>query len=200
MNTIKTESKPTTYCGKPATITVEYGLRQTGGAPYFSVTGNIVTADSRRRNDSECGGCIHEEIAKHFGPKFDDFIALHLSAVNGKPIYAFENGWYWLAGAMGGLGEDYHGGKGKGAKSAMQCFEVLCSHLRIGIIEGRALMETIQNTEAAGRREVFANYVEAQSARWKREADAAIEKHGLQSQRPANAYECLPGDPAHNLA
>lgn len=84
--------------------------RGTGQPPHFSVTCDVVTTASRRQNDIAGGGCLHE-LALEYWPELAQIVALHLShADDGSPAAAEANGFYWLAGIMGGLGERYHGG------------------------------------------------------------------------------------------
>lgn len=59
------------------------------GFEEFSITGNY-----KNKMDS-ISGCIHKEIARHF-PEFKIFIDLHLSDYKGMPMYAVENGFYFL--------------------------------------------------------------------------------------------------------
>jgi hypothetical protein len=94
--------------GQRPTISVTAGLHFIPGnrTPYFSVTGEIRRGGA---SDIDRGGCIHEDIL-HYWPELAPVVALHSSDENGVPMHAEENGWYWLAGAFGGLGERYHGG------------------------------------------------------------------------------------------
>ena len=61
----------------------------------FAITGTTYRKKSNGTWELELLGCIHEEILKYF-PEFSDFVALHLSNSYGQPMYAVENGIYWL--------------------------------------------------------------------------------------------------------
>lgn len=61
----------------------------------FSITGDVY---KKRKNGSweHCmGGCIHEEIVKHY-PELKKFIPLHLSNYLGQPMYPEANGAYHI--------------------------------------------------------------------------------------------------------
>jgi hypothetical protein len=79
-------------------IGVEYGVvavkKQTR---YFSIT---------------VAGAPQHELVLKLWPDLAPLVALHLSDVDGAPHSAEANGWYWLAGACGGLGEEVHGANG----------------------------------------------------------------------------------------
>jgi hypothetical protein len=71
--------------------------------PHFSLT-------YWRGGEHGEGGCDHSEIIRRF-PQFSNIAALHLSDMDGVPIHAESNGWYWMAGALPEhAGERYHGG------------------------------------------------------------------------------------------
>ena len=65
------------------------------GHDDFSITGSYWYKGNRKMHDPDLGGCIHEEILKHF-PEFKIFVDLHLSDRNGVPMYADANGFYHL--------------------------------------------------------------------------------------------------------
>ncbi|MDR1202700.1 MAG: hypothetical protein LBL58_13890 [Tannerellaceae bacterium] len=58
-----------------------------------------ITADIYEKSGSYwrhcCGGCCHDKILKHY-PQFKMFADLHLSDYKGAPLYAVENGLYWV--------------------------------------------------------------------------------------------------------
>lgn len=104
--------------------------------------------------------------------------------LDGAPMHAEANGWYWVCGAVGGLGERFHGGNGSVLKDRAACIGILAGHLRIderaaeGIV---AQCRSIFIDQGTGRaRAAFASYVETQRDRWKREADAVIAHHSLE--------------------
>ena len=69
---------------------------------YFSIT--AMMGNKERSNDKiqiagglynvYAGGCLHTEIGEHF-PELERFIPLHLSSLDGTPMFAFENAKYW---------------------------------------------------------------------------------------------------------
>lgn len=111
--------------------------------PYFSITANTQYS----------GGCLHDEIEKYFPGKYTDLIKLHLSDINGIPMYAFENGWYFYQKAD---------------------TITLSEYLRISENDARELLE--KNIS----KEEFFNFVEQNKPRWKQEADYCIKKHNLE--------------------
>lgn len=195
--------------GRTYRITAKGGLHMIRGnhAPYFSLTADIDRkVGSRWVEDS--GGCCHDEILKHW-PDLADLAALHLSDIDGQPMHAEANGWYWLAGALGGLGEEYHGASGSGAKTPEECLAIFAEHARIGLDAARSLAPKAaviyaHDLEAwkaeaqaaaeegaepppaepprsvnARARAYWADWCWSQGARWKREAQACIAEHKL---------------------
>lgn len=61
----------------------------------WSITGSIDEKKGNGRWYNIVGGCIHEEILKHF-PKLKKFVNLHLCDCYGAPMYAVENGYYFM--------------------------------------------------------------------------------------------------------
>jgi hypothetical protein len=165
-----------------------YGLRQLKGntRPYFSVTGETWI---NGREDSR--GCIHDEIESAFPGELSDLIALHLSDDDGAPMYAEDNGWYWLAGCAGGLGQQYHGGNNEYLRETP--LAIFAKHCRISEDEAtrivRDVVAELGPESEQGPSYTSADYKRARAKwqqicngmrpRWKREADAAIEKHAL---------------------
>lgn len=62
----------------------------------FSVTGVINRIAKNGCRIWESGGCIHEEIVKHF-PKLTPFVEMHGRDREGMPMYPFANGFYHLS-------------------------------------------------------------------------------------------------------
>lgn len=146
---------------------------------YFSVTAEETTPKGR----FVAAGCLHNDILKLF-PDLKDVVALHLSDRNGIPMHAFSNGWYWLEGACGGLGSQFHGGNNSDydQQSPDQCRTILAEHLRISDEEATILVATTKRladsdgiTAAKNNFQVF---VDDQIPRWQREANAAVKKYG----------------------
>lgn len=168
---------------------IEYGLHWLSGnrLPYFSVTVSEGfyrgTVRRRRRGDFDFCGCCHELIAT-VAPDLAPLIALHLSGADGAPMHAEANGWYWLAGACGGFGQQYHGASGIGARSAEDCLQLFAEHARIPLDEARALAvrarEVFDTEGPKVARENFRLWCLLQAPRWKAEADAAIAKFNLE--------------------
>lgn len=177
--------------GERIRIKVDAGLHwlQGNDRPYFSVTGEIYR---RGAADCESCGCLHDEIARHW-PALEPVIALHLSTDEGQPMHAESNGWYWLAGYLGGLGEQYHGSNSTGNsvddRSREYCLGVFADHVRITTPEAQALAD---GWERWAKRELeiipirlrphsigvkvrgyLGLWITAQGSRWQAEADAA---------------------------
>lgn len=168
----------------PLTLKVEGGLHfiKSNHAPYFSLT----YTQHRKGFPNQCysGGAGHEHILKHF-PRFADVSALHLSDIDGVPMHAEANGWYWLAGSIGGAGQQYHGGNSNPRKSEAECLEVFARHCRIPMEEANAIRSRVISEIAAHAdetsygRDYWRREMEAMKPRWKREADETIARHNL---------------------
>ncbi len=198
---VKTFQAPKEY-GSAYRFTIKAEAYQLGGNshPHFSVTGEIGKPGAR---DCEACGCLHEEISKTW-PSVRPIIALHSSnADDGEPLHAEANGYYWLAGIVGGLGEQYHGGSGSDGRTPDKCLAILADHLRITEAEAQAIADKVKtafdapylNDEPTLRgnvkyaptaqdkakaatilaRNTFHDYVNAQRDRWQAEAKAGIE-------------------------
>ena len=159
-------------------LTVTLALTKHAGNEhaYFSAT-----AEQRhpRTGRVEACGAMHDAILAKF-PELADIVALHLADENGEPMYAELNGYYWLAGALGGLGEQYHGGNGTPAKSVEECLAIFANYVRITVEQADALIDSFKGGQQAVRPQ-FVAWVATQRARWKMEADAAIAKYNLRS-------------------
>jgi hypothetical protein len=175
----------------PMVYRVHGGLHyvRCNAAPYFTLT-----VERHRKgfpNQCQSGGCDHEFILKHHA-RFTDLAALHLSYIDGAPLHAVANGWYWLAGALGGLGERYHGGNSKGQHGGeyreptpTECLQVFAQHCRIDITEAERIRDhaahlaALRDTAKQHPRAYWQECCDAMRPRWKAEADACIAKHGL---------------------
>lgn len=66
------------------------------GHNSFAITGTIDTPASRRRNDCEAGGMLHDEIAIIF-PELASYLKWHLTSSDG-PMHYIANTVYWAEG------------------------------------------------------------------------------------------------------
>lgn len=80
--------------GALLTATVRFDDRCGNGHNTFSITADVTTPRSRARRDIEAGGCLHDEVAKHF-PELAPLIQWHLVSTEG-PLHYVENTMYWL--------------------------------------------------------------------------------------------------------
>jgi hypothetical protein len=134
--------------------------------PYFSLT--IEQHREGFPNQSQSFGADHETLLKYW-PDLADLAALHLSDIDGVPMHAEENGWYWLAGSLlGHAGEQFHGGNSQHNfpkptdkidpekpwnttdyrnPTANECLEIFARHVRIEIETAREVRDMI--TDAA---------------------------------------------------
>lgn len=162
------ERRTTSRDGIPGTVT--FGLEYLNGNTSSHWT---VTAWYKGKGQ-EFGGCCHDEIlAKE--PDLAPFVALHLSDSDGSPMHAEDNGWYWLAGALGGLDERYHGGNSQPAKSPDECLRIFAEHARVSPTVARELADKIGqiwSTKGNAKQEFHA-WIEAQRPRWRAESDNA---------------------------
>lgn len=187
----------------PRTMRVEGGLHYIRGnrLPYFSLT---YTAH-RKGFPNQCGsgGAGHELILRHF-PRFADLAALHLSDIDGAPSHGIANGWYYLAGFFGGMGEQYHAGNSKyhfpiapptdkpwcnteyRQPTQSECLGFFAKHLRLSAGEAEAFItelrvpkDNLQAVYAEPIKAELQKLVEHLRPRWKQEADACIANHKL---------------------
>lgn len=61
---------------------------------YFGIGGDVFRLAKNGRKVWEMGGCIHEEIIKHF-PELQPLVDIHLADEDGVPMHAYSNASYW---------------------------------------------------------------------------------------------------------
>lgn len=160
---------------------IEFGLCYIKGneLPYFSVT---ASGKPKKGGGGEFGGCCHE-LVLDVAPDLAPLIDLHLSDINGAPMHADANGWYWMAGHLGGLGQTYHGCNGDRPKSSDEALEIFAKHARVSTNEARGLavflLDTLNLDGPHAARQAFSIWIAAQRPRWKAEAEKAIADFGL---------------------
>lgn len=158
---------------------VTYGLEHIQGnsQPHFSAT-----CDEFMGGRHDTGGCQHERVLRLW-PELADVVALHLSDLDGAPMHAEANGFYWLTGIVGGMGDKYHPGNGTPAHSATDCIRILSEHARIPqahVVTLAGRINTVYKAEGiTAARALFKKWTDAQRPRWKAEALACIRKHEL---------------------
>lgn len=163
-------------------------------SPYFTITATEFVAGGGGWQ-IRSGGCNHDLILKRY-PALADLVALHCCDIDGAPMHAEANGWYDLAGALGGMGERYHLGNSernfpiipdpktpwKNAEyrnpTPEECLAIFAEHCRIGIEEAVKIADTVQRDVEP--RKCWANLCESMRPRWLEEAKAAIGKYKLQ--------------------
>lgn len=176
--------------GTPGTI--EAKIEHIGGnrSAHFSLTAWFC-GKNKDGYKNEFGGCCHDEILA-VRPDLKPIADLHLADYpSGAPMYAVENGYYWLAGAVGGLGERYHGANGSPARTAEQCLDIVGRHFRISKEEAEELAECVRKAydeelgasasktpekdakEAAMA--ILSSFVGVRGIRWEEEAKAGRE-------------------------
>jgi len=125
------------------------------------------------------GGRCHDTILE-LAPYLKPIVDLHLSDFpSGAPMYAVENGFYWLAGLVGGLGSDYHAGNANDGPENI--LEIAANHFRISEKETQKLADNLldifnkSESENLGRLSAKAHlsrWCESQAPRWAAEAAA----------------------------
>lgn len=176
-----------------------YSMKVFGGLRY--IRGNrqphfTITADIREDGREYTCGCCHDEIEKRFPGRFTDLIAMHLSDLDGTPMHFEANGWYTLAGVLGGAGERYHAGNQQYLDTSPEALlHSFAEHCRITLPEAQAIADNVRlafgpknesyafgphspNDYKRGR-EVWKAWAAKQIQRMQAEANSCIEKHKL---------------------
>ena len=184
---------------------VEGGLHFIRGnsKPYFTITTWVHRLGFP--NQCQSGGCDHESIERYWPGKYSDLIALHLSDIDGVPSSGEANGWYDLAGALGGASERYHRGNSPMNFPAVappdkpwknyehrnptpdDCLRMFAEHCRVPLEQARDIRDRCKSAAVehdfgidwAPSREVWRSCYAAQHPRWKQEANACIARHDL---------------------
>lgn len=148
------------------------------GKPHFSLT---MASWVNGRHDGD--GADHKPLVAIW-PELQPLADLHLSDIDGVPMHAEANGWYWLAGAVeGGFQQQYHGGSGDWAKTPAECLEIFAKYVRVSLDEAAKIRDfyvvIAARHGAKSARADFAKWIVAQGPRWKAEADKCIADLGL---------------------
>jgi hypothetical protein len=123
--------------------------------PYFSVTGELT-----RYGHERAGGMLHEEIAKHF-PQLAPVMALHLADDRGVPMYAADNGAYWL-----GLGDPRY------VPEDAPRLDIFAGLWRVDEARARELYAYAEADNHST--EALRSLAKGEAERWQREADEAV--------------------------
>lgn len=126
-----------------------------GYGPYFSIT-----ADGFRR-----GGCLHEEILQ-YRPDLKPLTDIHLSTLDGVPMHAEANGWYWLAKACG-IKQPY-----EPDQSELDSFVIFGEHIRKTLKEAHEILKRVKTS--ANPRLAWQAEVQELLPHWKTQAKNAL--------------------------
>lgn len=127
----------------PLTITI------TTERNYFSITG----AGYRRCE------CLHDKIFE-LRPDLKPFVELHLADLDGVPMHAEANGWYWLAKAAG-IPQRW-----EPDQTPSLCLQSFCQHVRLP--NCLAILDSIKKTYQDGRNSVATNEIVSPTCEEKR--------------------------------
>lgn len=175
-------------------------------SPYFSLTGEVSRVIARHdgqailAREPEICGCIHDELIREW-PDLAPLAAMHLSGLDGAPMHAEGNGFYWLAGAAASphaprlpvWGAKYHGASGDYGKTPAECLKIAANHFRVAESELAPFVESRYESGAVMKARVAA-FTAAQRERWQREAESAIETYGLELCGDVAAWKARQGD------
>jgi len=98
-----TKSQRKTYGPKPIagygaggyiTATVKFDDECGNGHNTFAITADVITNESKRRNDIQAGGCLHDGVSRLF-PMLAPAIKWHLCSTDG-PLHYIANTVYWV--------------------------------------------------------------------------------------------------------
>ena len=132
---------------KDQKLRLNLGLEKTNYV-YFNFT-----MDVYERGRDVGGGAAHDTMIKIL-PELKKHIDLHLSDINGVPLHAVENGFYYLKNP-----NKYN-------------VQVVADHFRISTSEASKLQKGVKKEELTKNDIIL--FVEQQKIRWKKEADNAI--------------------------
>lgn len=159
---------------------VRIGLHYIKGnkAPHFSVT--------------SCNGADHDAILRNY-PELFDVVALHLSYIDGTPIYAVENGDYHLKrNNLKGIANHF-----RIDSTSASCLLAMYKAIEPEKPNTKNLVKMAQTAGLVGnqiklaisatpntsidklRTDFVAEFVKSRKPIWKAEADACIKRHNL---------------------
>lgn len=147
----------------------------------WSITGEAMSPNSFQ---IDMCGAIHEAILQ-MAPDLKPFVDLHLSDLDGVPMHAVENAYYWAGGTKWNNSDD----------NSPPNVNNLASHLRISKDEAEQLRVKVMDEKIT--KEEFADIVNAMRPRWKQESSELNEKFDniIKNQKSAivrrndNAYD-----------
>lgn len=122
---------------------------------YFSIT-----ATGFRRF-----GCLHDEILQ-YRPDLKPLIDIHLSNLDGMPMHAEANGWYWLAKACG-IKQQY-----EPDQSELDSFVIFGQHIRTLPKEAHEILKRVKTSE--NPRLTWQAEVQNLLLHWKTQAENAL--------------------------
>lgn len=131
---------------------------------YFSITGNVRRLTKKGtpdRRGSVYNGAIADRFVKAF-PKYKELCDLHLCELDGSPVYAVENGVYYIE-----HDEKYS-------------FAVIANHFHISTKEAIALYNAVNQLETKEEKiEYVKSFVESKRADWQAVANKYIKEYNL---------------------
>ena len=136
--------------------------------PYFSLTGRIVI-----NGRTDISGAIHEEILKAF-PQLEDFVSIHLSDIDGKPLHSLENGKYWAGFTK------WTESNNKNLSALWRISEKSAQRLSYDSLVEESYKIKEDTDKDVLPEELFKDFHDRQLRRWKQEADNIIKKYNLE--------------------